>query len=192
MTPPNQKSTLRAAAAHRSAKCGDSLTKLRSRRQDISLSPLSKILKQPQHRNPISAPIICFRRQRKILSQQRCIAFSPAGTDTDRDFSSRILHDRLAVSQLPTTSNRSTFIVPAILAIMQAVSVGEQQAAKAVRLKARALAARVMGEEPDLAVAGWESEIRVCFLLGSAMEGEFLGPHFGSIDRTPGCYFLAL
>ncbi|MEG3837897.1 hypothetical protein [Microcoleus sp. Z1_C3] len=152
----------------------------------------SKILKQPQHRNPISAPIICFRRQRKILSQQRCIAFSPAGTNTDRDFSSRILHDRLAVSQLPTTSNRSTFIVPAILAIMQAVSVGEQQAAKAVRLKARALAARVMGEEPDLAVAGWESEIRVCFLLGSAMEGEFLGPHFGSIDRTPGCYFLAL
>ncbi|MEG3930906.1 hypothetical protein QT990_06560 [Microcoleus sp. T3_B1] len=119
----------------------------------------------------MSTPIICFRRQRKILSQQRCIAFSPAGTNTDGNFSSRILHDRLAVSQLPTTSNRATFIVPAILAILQAVPAREQQAAKAVRLKARALAARVTGGEPDLAAAGWESEIRVCFLLGSAMEG---------------------
>ena len=53
-----------------------------------------------------------------------------------------------------------------MLAIQQAVRAREQQAAKAVRLKARALAARVMGEEPDLAVSGWESEIRVCFLLG--------------------------
>ncbi|HSF76925.1 MAG TPA: hypothetical protein VLA84_24240 [Microcoleus sp.] len=102
------------------------------------------------------------------------------------------MHDRLAVSQLPTTSNRSTLIVSAMLAILQAVPAREQQAAKAVRLKARALAARVMGEEPDLTAAGWESEIRVCFLLDSAIEGEFLGPHFGSIHRTPGCYFLAL
>ncbi|MEG5222407.1 hypothetical protein [Microcoleus sp. AT9b-C5] len=55
---------------------------------------------------------------------------------------------------LPTTSNRSTLIVPGILAIQQAVPAPQQQAAKAVRLKARALVARVMGEEPDLAVAG--------------------------------------
>ncbi|MEG4171911.1 hypothetical protein [Microcoleus sp. S13_C3] len=102
------------------------------------------------------------------------------------------MHDRLAVSQLPTTSNRSTLIVPAILAILQAVSAREQQAAKAVRLKARALAARVTGGDADFAAAGWESAIRVGFLLGSAIEGEFLGSHFGSIDRTPGCYFLAL
>ncbi|MEG5163933.1 hypothetical protein QUB37_26490 [Microcoleus sp. AT3-A2] len=66
------------------------------------------------------------------------------------------MHDRLAVSQLPTTSNRSTFILPGILAILQAVPAREQQAAKAVPLKARALAARVTGGEPDLAVAGWE------------------------------------
>jgi hypothetical protein len=166
LTPPRQKLTVSAAAAHRSAKCCHSQSELRSRHQDISLSPLSKILKQPQHRNRISTPSIRSPRQRKILSQQRCIAFSPADTDTDRDFSSGILHDRLAVNQLPTTSNRATFIVPGILAILQTVSAREQQAAKAVRLKARALAARVMGEEPDLAVAGWESEIRVCFLLG--------------------------
>ncbi|MEG4073933.1 hypothetical protein QUA31_14460 [Microcoleus sp. Pol14D5] len=115
---------------------------------------MSKILKQPQHRNRISIRIICFRRQWKILSQQRCIAFSTAGTNIDRDFFSGILHDRLAVNQLPTTSHRSTFIVPGILAILQAVPVGEQQVAKAVRLKARALVLRVMGEEPDLAAAG--------------------------------------
>ncbi|MGB7894243.1 MAG: hypothetical protein WCF82_20385 [Microcoleus sp.] len=66
------------------------------------------------------------------------------------------MHDRLAVSQLPTTSNRSTFILPGILAILQAVPAREQQAAKAVPLKARALAARVTGGDPDLAVAGWE------------------------------------
>jgi len=79
-----------------------------------------------------------------------------------------------------------------MLAILQAVAAGEQQVAKAVLLKARVLGARVTGGEPDLAAAGWEAEIRVCFLLGSAIEGEFLRPHFGSIDRTPGCYFLAL
>ncbi|MEG3910185.1 hypothetical protein QT979_20385 [Microcoleus sp. w2-18bC1] len=79
-----------------------------------------------------------------------------------------------------------------MLAILLAVPTREQQAAKAVRLKARVLAARVMGGEPNLTAAGWESEIRVCFLLGSAIEGEFLEPHFGSIDRIPGCYFLAL
>ncbi len=56
---------------------------------------------------------------------------------------------------------------------------GEQQAAKVVCMKARVLAARVMGGEPDLAAAGWEGEILVCFLLGSAIEGEFLLPHFG-------------
>ncbi|MEG4004768.1 hypothetical protein QUA41_15180 [Microcoleus sp. Pol11C1] len=115
---------------------------------------MSKILEQPQHRNRISTPIICFRQQWKILSQQRSIAFSTVGTDIGRDFSSGILHDRLAVNQLPTTSNRSTFIVPGILAILQAVPAPQQQAAKAVWLKARALVARVMGEEPDLAVAG--------------------------------------
>jgi hypothetical protein len=65
-----------------------------------SLSPLGKILKQPQHCNPSSKASIRERRQRKIFSQQRCIAFSPTDTDTARDFSSRILHDRLAVSQL--------------------------------------------------------------------------------------------
>ncbi|MEG4031264.1 MULTISPECIES: hypothetical protein [unclassified Microcoleus] len=192
MTPPGQKSTVRAAAGHSSAKCCNSLTEMRSRRQDISLSPLSKILKQPQHPNPISSPIICFRRQWKILSQQRCIAFSTASTNTDHDFSSRILHDRLAVSQLPTTSNRSTLIVPTMLAILQGVPTREQQAAKAVRLKARVLAARVMGGEPNLTAPGWESEIRICFLLDSAIEGEFLRDHFGSIDLVPGCYFLAL
>ncbi len=85
-TPPPQKLTVSVVPAHGSAKCCHSETELRSRRQDISLSPLSKILKQPQRRNPSSTPIICSRRQR------------------DRDFSSRILHDRLAVNQLPTTS----------------------------------------------------------------------------------------
>ena len=83
-------------------------------------------------------------------------------------------------------------MVPGILAILLAAPVGEQQAAKVVRMKARVLAARVMGGEPDLAAAGWEWEILACFLLGSAIEGEFLQPHFGSIDRAPGCYFLAL
>lgn len=37
MTPPHQKLTARAAAAHRSAKCSHSQSKLRSHRQDISL-----------------------------------------------------------------------------------------------------------------------------------------------------------
>ncbi|MEG4054482.1 MULTISPECIES: hypothetical protein [unclassified Microcoleus] len=123
--PASQKSTVRAAAAHRSVNCCHCQTELRSRRQDISLSPLSKILKQPQRRNPSSTPIICCRRQWKIFAQQRCIAFSPAGTDTDRDFSSGILPDRLAVSQLPTTSNPATFIVPGILGILQAVPARE-------------------------------------------------------------------
>lgn len=52
--------------------------------------------------------------------------------------------------------HRSTFIVPGILAILLAVPAREQQAAKAIRMKAKALAARVMGGEPDLAAAGWE------------------------------------
>ncbi|MEG4576562.1 hypothetical protein QUA56_28380 [Microcoleus sp. N3A4] len=38
--------TLRPAAAHRSAKCSDSQTEVRSRRQHIFLCP-GKILKQP-------------------------------------------------------------------------------------------------------------------------------------------------
>jgi len=71
-----------------------------------SLSPLGKILKQPQRCNPTSTPSIRQRRQRPIISQQRCIAFSPEDTDTDRDFSSRILHDRLAVSQLISVARR--------------------------------------------------------------------------------------
>ena len=63
--------------------------------------------------------------------------------------------------------------------------------AKAVGPQAGALRARVLGGEADFAAAGWEWEILVCFLLGSATEREFL-PHFGSIDQTPGCFFLAL
>ncbi|MBD1887473.1 hypothetical protein [Microcoleus vaginatus] len=86
LQPRPQKLTVSVVPAHGSAKCCHSETELRSRRQDISLPPLSKILKQPQRRNPSSTPIICSQRQR------------------DRDFYSRILHDRLAVNQLPTTS----------------------------------------------------------------------------------------
>ncbi|MEG4501540.1 hypothetical protein QUB05_30830 [Microcoleus sp. F10-C6] len=93
---------------------------------------------------------------------------------------------------LPNTSNRSTFIVPGMLAILLAVPAREQQVAKAVGLEVGTLGALAMGGQPDLAAAGWESEILVCFLLGSAIEGEFLGPDFGSIDRTPGCCLLAL
>lgn len=47
-------------------------------------------------------------------------------------------------------------MVPGMSAILQALQAPQQQAAKAVRMKARALAARVMGGEPDLAAAGWE------------------------------------
>jgi hypothetical protein len=68
----------------------------------------------------------------------------------------------------------------------------QQQAAKAVRPEAKALGARVMGGEADFAAAGWEWQILVCFLLGSATDREFLGAEFQSIDRTPGCCFLTL
>lgn len=71
------------------------------------------------------------------------------------------------------------FIVPGMLAILLAVPAREQQAAKAVGLEAGALGALVMGGQPDLAAAGWESQILVCFLLGSAIEREFLGSDFG-------------
>jgi hypothetical protein len=69
---------------------------------------------------------------------------------------------------------------------------GAEQATKAVRPPAKALGARVLGGEADFAAAGWEWHILVCFLLGSATDREFLGAEFQSIDRTPGCCFLAL
>jgi len=49
-----------------------------------------------------------------------------------------------------------------------------------------------MGGEADFAAAGWEWQILVCFLLGSATDREFRGAEFQSIDQTPGCCFLAL
>jgi hypothetical protein len=76
--------------------------------------------------------------------------------------------------------------------MLLAVPARQQQAAKAVRPEAKALGARVLGGEADFPAAGWEWEILVCFLLGSATDREFLGAEFQSIDRTPGCCFLAV
>ena len=48
-----------------------------------------------------------------------------------------------------------------------------------------------MGGEADFVAAGWEWQILICFLLGSATDREFRGAEFQSIDQTPGCCFLA-
>jgi hypothetical protein len=81
---------------------------------------------------------------------------------------------------------------PECWAILLAVPAREQQAAKAVGPPAKALGAQVLGGEADFAAAGWEWQILVCFLLGSATDREFLGAEFQLIDPTPGCCFLAL
>lgn len=64
-------------------------------------------------------------------------------------------------------------------------------AATTVLEEAEALEVGVLGGELELAAAGWEGEILVCFLLNSEIEREFL-PHFAPMDRTPGCRFLGL